>query len=185
MRHLLGPTTHVLRDAGLQQLKGIDEPMATLELAWQDAGGDGIRVVLADDATLVREGLARLLESEGIEVVAQVADGPSAIAAVERERPHVAVLDIRMPPGGATEGLRVAEELLARDTQTGIILLSTHLNAEYAKALVAVAAGRGVGYLAKERVVDIDEFAAAIRSVAAGGTAFDAEFDAALGRDQS
>jgi class 3 adenylate cyclase len=179
-RYLLGPAAHTLRDAGVRELKGISESVETLELAWEEPGGDAIRVVLADDAALVRDGLARLLESEGIDVVAQAGDGPGAIAAVEAERPHVAVLDIRMPPGGATEGLRVAEELLARGTAVGIILLSTHLDAEYAKRLVALAAGRGVGYLAKERVVDIDEFVAAIRSVAAGGTAFDPQLAAAL-----
>jgi class 3 adenylate cyclase/CheY-like chemotaxis protein len=184
MRHLLGPAPHALSDAGVREIKGMDEPVPALALDWQEAGGAAIRVVLADDATLVREGLARLLESEGIEVVAQVGDGPAAIAAIDTERPHVAVLDIRMPPRGATEGLQVAEELLARGTQTAIILLSTHLDVEYAKRLAAVAAGRGVGYLAKERVVDIDEFAAAIRSVAAGGTAFDPQFDAALTHDE-
>jgi CheY-like chemotaxis protein len=183
MRDLLGPAAHTLRDAGVRELKGMGEPLPALELAWEEAGGDAIRVVLADDATLVREGLARLLESEGIEVVAQVGDGPGAIAAVEAERPHVAVLDIRMPPGGATEGLQVAEQLLARGTEAAIILLSTHLDVEYAKRLVAAASGRGVGYLAKERVVDIDEFAAAIRTVAAGGTAFDPQFDSALAQD--
>src|SRR4051794_6710135 len=182
MRDLLGPAAHALRDAGVLELKGIGTPLPALELAWEQTGGEGLRVVLADDATLVREGLARLLESEGIEVVAQVADGPSALAAVQNERPHVAVLDIRMPPRGATEGLRVAEELLANGTQAGIILLSTHLNAEYARTLVAAAGGRGVGYLAKERVSDIDEFAGAIRAVAAGGTAFDASFDGLLGQ---
>lgn len=174
-RHLVGPGIHALRDAGVRRLKGLPEDLATVELAWDEAGGHAIRVVLADDATLVREGLARLLESEGIEVVAQVGDGPAAIAAVEAERPAVAVLDIRMPPSGVTEGLQVAEELLARDGGPAIILLSTHLDAAYARRLVAAARGRGVGYLAKERVVDIDEFAAAIRDVAAGGTAFDPE----------
>jgi CheY-like chemotaxis protein len=184
MRDLLGPAAHALRDAGELELKGIGAPVPALELAWEQSGGAGVRVVLADDATLVREGLARLLESEGIEVVAQVADGPSALAAVERERPHVAVLDVRMPPGGDTEGLRVAQELLANGTEAGIILLSTHLNAEYAKTLAAAAGGRGVGYLAKERVADIDEFATAVRTVAAGGTAFDASFHAVLGQHE-
>jgi DNA-binding NarL/FixJ family response regulator len=155
------------------------EPLAALELAWEEIGGDTTRVVLADDATLVREGLARLLESEGIEVVAQVSDGAAAIAAVESERPHVVVLDIRMPPGQG--GLDAAEEMLAAGVRVGIILLSTHLDADFAKRLMTAGSGRGVGYLAKERVVDIDEFAAAIRTVAAGGTAFDPEFASALG----
>ena len=184
MRHLVGPTTHVLEDAGVRTLKGLDQPLRALELAWADDGPDGIRVVLADDATLVREGLARLLESEGIEVVAQVGDGPAAVAAVRAERPHVAVLDIRMPPGGATEGLERAEELIAGPAPTGVILLSTHLNAEFATRLSKAAGGRGIGYLAKERVADIDEFAAAIRAVAAGGTAFDPAFDSALARTE-
>jgi class 3 adenylate cyclase/CheY-like chemotaxis protein len=173
MRHLLVPAAHALHDAGMRELKGIEAPLPVIELAWAQAGGEGLRVVLADDATIVREGLARLLESEGIEVVAQVSDGPAAIAAVERERPHVAVLDIRMPPSGAGEGMRVAEELFSRGTEAGVILLSTHLNPDFARRLVGAGDGRGVGYLAKERVVDIDEFVTAIRAVASGGTAFD------------
>ena len=181
MRHLLGPTAHALREADLLELKGIGEPVPALELAWDELGGTAIRVVLADDATLVREGLARLLESEGIEVVAQVADAASAVAAIDAERPHVAVLDIRMSEtGGGVEGLEAAEQLLDRGTGVGIILLSTHLDAEYAKRLIAAGSGRAVGYLAKERVVNIDEFAAAIRTVAAGGTAFDPQFASAI-----
>jgi len=184
-RNLLGPAAaHSFRDVGTLELKGLAEPMPTVELAWEEAGGETTRVVLADDATLVREGLARLLESEGIEVVAQVGDAAGALAAIKAERPHVVVLDIRMPPNHRIEGLEAAEQILAGGTEIGVLLLSTHLNVEYAQRLMAAGSGRGVGYLAKERVVDVEEFAAAIRRVAVGGTAFDPEFSAALPRDE-
>jgi class 3 adenylate cyclase/ActR/RegA family two-component response regulator len=180
LRGLLGPDRHALRDAGVLELKGIGEPVPALELAWHEAGGDATRVVLADDATLVREGLARLLESEGIEVVAQVGDAVAALEAVAAERPHVVVLDIRMPPTHTTEGLEAAETILAAGDGIGVLLLSTHLDATYAHRLTAASTGSGVGYLAKERVVDVEEFAEAIRRVAGGGTAFDPELASAL-----
>ena len=180
---MLGVTQHVFDDAGERALKGFAEPVPVLRLAWDQGGAGGAtRVVLADDASLLREGLARLLESEGIDVVGQAADGVEALAAVERERPDVVVLDIRMPPSFRTEGLDVAEDLLARDAGVGVLLLSTDLNPDYARRLLAAGEGRstGVGYLAKERVTDIDEFTAAIARVAAGGTAFDPAIAAAL-----
>lgn len=178
---LLGPAAgYVFRDMGALELHGLTEPLPVLELAWADTGGEATRVVLADDAALVRAGLARLLESEGIEVVAQVGNAPAALAAVRSEQPHVVVLDIRMPPEGATAGLDAAEELLAHGTRVGVILLSTHLDVTYAQRLMAAGSGRGVGYLAKERVTDIDEFSAAIRRVAEGGTAFDPSFEGTL-----
>ena len=180
-RVLLGPTAgYLFRDVGPLEFRGLAGPLPALELIWADTTAEATRVVLADDAALVREGLARLLESEGIEVVAQVGDAHAALAAVRREHPHVVVLDIRMPPGHATAGLDAAEELLARGTRVGVILLSTHLDVAYAERLMAAGSGRGVGYLAKERVADIDEFAAAIRSVAGGGTAFDPSFGKTL-----
>jgi CheY-like chemotaxis protein len=108
-------------------------------------------------------------------------DAGGALAAVRRERPDVVVLDIRMPPSFSTDGLDVAEELLAERPDLGVILLSTHLNPAYAERLLAAGHGRGVGYLAKERVSDIDEFAAAVHRVAAGGTAFDPQIADALG----
>jgi class 3 adenylate cyclase/CheY-like chemotaxis protein len=179
--HLLGPAPgHTFRDVGALDLKGLTEPVLAVELAWEEAGGATTRVVLADDASLVREGLARLLESEGIEVVAQVGDAPGALAAIKAERPHAVVLDIRMPPDHRLEGLEAAEAILADGTGIGVLLLSTHVELAYAKRLMTAGSGRGVGYLAKERVTDVEEFAAAIRRVAAGGTAFDPELADAL-----
>jgi class 3 adenylate cyclase/ActR/RegA family two-component response regulator len=182
LRFLLGATTHVFEERGERELKGLAEPVTVLALMWEAAGGGAPRVVLADDASLVREGLARLLESEGIVVVAQADDAPGALDAVRRERPDVVVLDIRMPPNLRTDGLEVAEELLAEGAGVGVLLLSTHLNPDYARRLLDASGGRGVGYLAKERVSDIDEFAAAVHRVAAGGTAFDPQLSAALER---
>ena len=173
VRFLLGTSDHVFVELGPHELKGLSAPLMLLALNWRETGAAAIRVVLADDASLVREGLARLLESEGIMVVGQAEDAPGALAAVRRERPDVVVLDIRMPPQHSTDGLEVAEELLAEGADVGVLLLSTHLNPEYARRLRAAADGHGIGYLAKERVSDIDEFAAAVHRIARGGTAFD------------
>jgi class 3 adenylate cyclase/CheY-like chemotaxis protein len=180
IRFLLGATSHVFHEVGELELKGLRAPVAVLELAWDEAGDSATRVVLADDATLVREGFARLLESEGIEVVGQAGDALDVLVAVKEARPDVVVMDIRMPPNNRTDGLEAAEQLLAEGAGVGVLLLSTHLDATYARRLLDAGSGKGVGYLAKERVVDIGEFAAAVRRVAAGGTAFDLQIANAL-----
>lgn len=137
-----------------------------------------MRVVLADDSVLLREGIARLLAAEGFEVVGQVGDAEALLAAVDRERPDVAVVDIRMPPTHTVEGLRAAHEIRRRHPATAVLVLSQHLESRYAVELLE--GGRGVGYLLKERVGDVHEFAAAVRRVAAGGSAIDAEVVARL-----
>ena len=134
-----------------------------------------MRLVLADDSVLLREGMARLLTEAGFEVSAQAADLPSLIAAVRQHRPHVAIVDIRMPPTHSDEGLRAAEAIrLEHGTSVGILVLSQYAEAAYALRLVADGAG-GVGYLLKDRVEDIDDFADAIRRVARGGSVIDPE----------
>jgi DNA-binding NarL/FixJ family response regulator len=133
-----------------------------------------VRVVIAEDAALFREGLVRLLQDRGHQVCAAVADGDALLAAAMRHRPDVAVVDIRMPPTHTDEGLRAALELRRRRPGTGVLVLSQYIETRYAARLLAGDAS-GVGYLLKDRVADVAEFADALARVAAGGTALDPE----------
>ncbi|GAA3171755.1 response regulator transcription factor [Nonomuraea roseoviolacea subsp. carminata] len=128
--------------------------------------------MVADDAVLIREGLVRLLEEFGCEVVATVGDGEALVAAVEEHRPDVSVVDVRMPPSFTDEGLRAAVEARKRVPGTPVLILSQYVEVSYADDLLADARG-AVGYLLKDRVVDVDEFLEGLRRVAAGGTVFD------------
>jgi DNA-binding NarL/FixJ family response regulator len=131
-----------------------------------------MRVVLAEDLALLRDGLTRLLRASGFEVVAAVADGPSLRRALAELRPDLAVVDVRLPPSFTDEGLRAA--LAARTDQPGlpVLVLSQYVEALYARELLADGAG-AVGYLLKDRVADIETFIAAVRTVAGGGTVMD------------
>jgi DNA-binding NarL/FixJ family response regulator len=131
-----------------------------------------VRVVLADDAALLREGLARVLDGAGIEVVAQAGNADELLAAVEEQRPDMAVVDIRMPPTRSDEGLVAAERIGESHPEVGVLLLSQYVEAAYAMRLLEGGRGR-VGYLLKERVLDVDDFVAALRRVAAGETVVD------------
>jgi DNA-binding NarL/FixJ family response regulator len=133
-----------------------------------------VRVVIAEDLALLREGLIRLLEDRGFEVVAAVEDGPSLVAAVEAERPDVAVVDVRLPPSFRDEGLRAALEARRRVPGVPILVLSQYVEQTYATELLGDGSG-GIGYLLKDRVADVGEFVEAVRRVAAGGTAMDPE----------
>ncbi|WP_328594118.1 response regulator transcription factor [Actinomadura macrotermitis] len=138
-----------------------------------------MRIVIAEDAVLIRDGLARLLAGRGHEVVAGVGDADALRAAVAEHRPDAAVVDVRMPPTHTDEGLRAAMALRRDHPGTGVLLFSQYIETRYATELLAGGAG-GVGYLLKERVADIDEFVDALRRVAAGGTALDPEVVAHL-----
>ncbi len=138
-----------------------------------------MRVVLAEDAVLLREGLLRLLEEAGCEVVAAVADGDALVAAVEAHRPDLAVVDVRMPPTHTDEGLRAAVEARRRVPGTAVLVLSQYVERSYADDLLADGQG-GVGYLLKDRVIDVEEFVEAMRRVASGGTALDPQVVAQL-----
>jgi DNA-binding NarL/FixJ family response regulator len=129
-----------------------------------------VRIVIGEDSALFREGLARLLEDAGHEVVARAADAPSLVAAVNAHRPDLAVIDIRMPPDHTDDGARAARQVRASFPELGIILLSQHVEVRHSVELVA--SGR-FGYLLKDRVLDVDEFLEALRRVAAGGSALD------------
>ena len=138
-----------------------------------------LRVVIADDSTLIREGIARLIEESGGTVVAKVGDGDAFVEAVVDQRPDVSVVDVRMPPTQRDEGLRAAIEARRRVPGTPILVLSQYVERQYATELLA-GGGGGVGYLLKDRVGDVPEFMDALRRVARGGTALDPEVIAQL-----
>lgn len=139
-----------------------------------------MRVVLADDSLLVREGVARLLAGAGFEIVASVGDAEELLAAVTHLRPDVAVVDVRMPPTFTDEGLRAAEAIRTHYSDVGVLVLSQHATLPQALRLVGRGTTRGIGYLLKDRVADIDDFAAAVRRVGVGGSAVDPEVVAQL-----
>jgi DNA-binding NarL/FixJ family response regulator len=133
---------------------------------------DAVRVVIAEDAAMMREGLTRLLTDRGHVVCAAVADGPTLLAAVALHRPDVTVVDIRMPPTHTDEGLRAALELRDRYPGTAVLVFSQYIDTRYASQLLAGGAA-GIGYLLKDRVADVAAFTDALARVAAGGTALD------------
>jgi DNA-binding NarL/FixJ family response regulator len=133
-----------------------------------------MRVVIAEDAALFREGLARLLADCGHQVCAAVAGPDELLAAVAQHHPDVAVVDVRMPPTYTDEGLRAAVQLRRDHPGTGVVVLSQYVETTYTARLLEGSAS-GVGYLLKDRVADVDEFAETLDRVAAGGTALDPE----------
>ncbi|MEI5101994.1 response regulator transcription factor [Streptomyces sp. PmtG] len=133
-----------------------------------------MRLVLAEDSTLLREGLVRLLTEEGHEVLAAVGDGAALVEAVEEHAPDVIVADIRMPPTHTDEGIRAALEIRARHPEVGVLVLSQHVEKRYAAQLLATDSAR-VGYLLKDRVAQVEEFLESLERVHAGGAAIDPE----------
>jgi DNA-binding NarL/FixJ family response regulator len=133
-----------------------------------------MRVVIAEDLALLRDGLERLLRDSGFEVVAAVADGDALLAAVAEQRPDVAIVDVRLPPAFRDEGVRAALELRRRRPGFPVLILSQYVEQTYASELLADGTG-GVGYLLKDRVSDVRDFVEAVRRVAGGGMALDPE----------
>ena len=131
-----------------------------------------MRVVIAEDLALLRDGLERLLRDNGFEVVAAVRDGTELVSAVLLERPDIAIVDIRLPPTFRDEGIRAALELRQRVPETAVLVVSQYIEQAYAAELLADGRG-GIGYLLKDRIMDVDEFVDAVRRVATGGTALD------------
>jgi len=130
-----------------------------------------IRIALADDDVLLREGLARLLEGAGFEVVGQAGDAPALLEGVRTHAPDLAIVDVRMPPAHETEGLEAARTIRAELPDTGILVLSAH--AEVDEAMELLAGGRRVGYLLKSRVTDVGEFVETVERIARGGSVVD------------
>jgi DNA-binding NarL/FixJ family response regulator len=133
-----------------------------------------MRVIVADDSVLLREGVVRLLEENGFDVVGQAGDAEDLIRKVKAHKPDVAVVDIRMPPTNTDDGLRAALEIRAELPDTGVLVLSQYVEEGYALDLVSESAG-GVGYLLKDRVADVERFVDSVRRVADGGSALDPE----------
>jgi DNA-binding NarL/FixJ family response regulator/class 3 adenylate cyclase len=182
LRHLDGTPS---RDLGEHRLEGLARPERIHQLLADDLPRDfpplrntismlgaGITVVLADDTVLLREGIARLLADAGFDVVAQSGTPDDLLRHVAMHAPTVAVVDIRMPPTHTDEGLRAAAEIRERHPGTGVLVLSQYVEAAYALDLFSKTT-EGLGYLLKDRVSDIDEFASAVRRVAEGGSALD------------
>jgi DNA-binding NarL/FixJ family response regulator len=131
-----------------------------------------VRVAIAEDSVLLREGISRLLDDAGIEVVAQSADADDLLLKVRSYSPDVAIVDIRLPPTHSDEGLRAALEIRSKHPQVAVLVLSQYVELGLALTLLADSA-EGVGYLLKDRISDVDEFVAALRRVADGGSALD------------
>jgi len=129
------------------------------------------RIVLADDDTLLREGIASLLQRSGFDVIGQAGDASELLALVGERHPDLAIIDVRMPPGFTTEGLDAAKEIQERLPETGVLVLSAH--AEVEQAMDLLADGRGVGYLLKSRVTDMAEFVETVGRIADGGSVVD------------
>jgi DNA-binding NarL/FixJ family response regulator len=174
-----------VRDLGVHQLRGVDEPERIYQLKGRefpplradvaDHGlGTRIRVVLADDSVLLREGVARLLAEAGFDVVGQSGTADDLLLKVRSYQPDIAIVDIRMPPTHTDEGLRAAQEIRLRHAGVGVLVLSQYVESSYALELLQGSA-EGVGYLLKDRVSDVTEFAAAVKRVAEGGSALDPE----------
>ena len=138
-----------------------------------------MRVVIAEDLALLRDGLTRLLRDNGFDVVAAVADGDALVTTVLLERPHVAIVDIRLPPTFRDEGVRAALTLRDRAPETAVLIVSQYVEHAYASELLADGRG-GLGYLLKDRIMDVDDFVAAVQRVGDGGTALDPEVVAQL-----
>jgi DNA-binding NarL/FixJ family response regulator/class 3 adenylate cyclase len=175
---------HPLEDLGVHELRGLPEPERIYQLTvpglperfpplnFSRKGFRGMRVVLAEDSVLLREGVARLLEDSGFDIVAQGGTAEDLLRHVSMHKPDVAIVDIRMPPTQTDEGLRAAKEIRQRFPETGVLVLSQYVEPAYAMELLGENA-EGVGYLLKDRVADVEEFAGAVRRVGEGGSALD------------
>ena len=190
---LLSETAHAalrepvdLRDLGPHHLRGLENPEQIYQLdsaaafpplradAAEHGLGARLRAVVADDSVLLREGVARLLQDAGFHVVGQAGDGEELLLKVRSYTPDVAIVDIRMPPTHTDEGLQAAKEIREHHPDVGVLVLSQYVESGYALELLQEDAN-GVGYLLKDRVSDVGEFAAAVKRVAEGGSALDPE----------
>lgn len=182
--HLAGPVDGVeYENRGATRVKGMRDavPVVRIRTGEDPAGrlvatgtSGGMRVAVADDSVLLREGVARLLKESGFTVTAQAADADELLAAVADDPPDVCVVDIRMPPTFSDEGLRAAHRIRDRHPDVAVLLLSQYVETEFAVELVSAGAAR-LGYLLKDRVANVQEFTDAVRRVGAGGSVIDPE----------
>lgn len=192
VRHLTGPVEDVtFEDRGGITMKNVPEPVRVVRVVplGEDprevikpvagTGAGPLRVLIADDSLLFREGVARVLLDNGFAITDQVNDGDALLASIERETPDVVVTDIRMPPTHTSEGLVAAQKIRSEHPDVGVLVLSQYVETRHAIRLLQETPER-VGYLLKDRVADIDDFADAIRRVARGGSAIDPEVVAEL-----
>jgi DNA-binding NarL/FixJ family response regulator len=174
-----------VRDLGVHRLRSLDQPERIYQLGEAEFPalradvaehglGARIRVVLAEDSVLLREGVASLLEGAGFQIVGQAGTAEELLLKVRSYKPDVAIVDIRMPPTHTDEGLRAAQEIREHHPGVGVLVLSQYVESGYALELLQGSA-EGVGYLLKDRVSDVKEFAAAVKRVAEGGSALDPE----------
>ena len=163
-----------LVEVGDVELKGLAQPLRAWNVQWSAEPLPRIRVLLADDAVLVREGIAQVLENSGLDVVAQADDAEELLRLTSELRPDVAIVDVRMPPTHTTEGIEAAERIRTKHPDTAVLVLSQDIQPRHARRLRAASA-TSIGYMLKERVTDVHEFVEATRRVAAGGTAFEAD----------
>jgi class 3 adenylate cyclase/ActR/RegA family two-component response regulator len=186
------PEEMQVRELGEYRLRGLPEPERIYQLdtpgletefpplrfaddvSLSPECATNLKVVLADDSVLLREGIAALLETQGFEVVGQSDDADDLLVKVEEMRPDVVIADIRMPPGHADDGVRAAQEIRSRHPGTGVLLLSQYAEAAYARDLLE-GGEEGVGYLLKDRVADVEGFTDAVRRIAAGELVLDPE----------
>jgi serine/threonine-protein kinase len=165
--HTIRPKATLTRDGAL-------EPLDVFEVEAEPLEPRALRVVLADDAPVIREGIATLLRDAGIEIAATVPDAEALLDAVDRHHPDIAITDIRMPPGHGLEGLEAALTIRATHPEVAVLVLSQHIETGSAVELLTRGA-RGVGYLLKERIGDVNELTDALHTVASGGTVVDPE----------
>ncbi len=179
------PQGVTVRDLGEHHLRDLDRPERLHQLVIDGLNqefaepntigrhaGESLRVVLADDSVLLREGVARILEEADFEVVGQVDNADDLLRRIGFSKPDVAIVDIRMPPTHTDEGLQAAAKIRERFPGVGVLVLSSYVEPAYAIELLSESA-EGIGYLLKDRVADVDEFADAVRRVAQGGSALD------------
>jgi DNA-binding NarL/FixJ family response regulator/class 3 adenylate cyclase len=174
VRMLVGTRSDVaFESCGDVKVKGFDAPVGVAHVLWEPLPDETpTRVVVADDAALVRSGIVRLLADEGFELLGEAADAETLIELVDSDPPDLVITDIRMPPAHRNEGLRAAAEIRSRHPEVAVLVLSQHVEVRAAANLLDDRAA-GVGYLLKERVGDVEEFLAACRTVAEGGRVVD------------
>ena len=181
VRMLLGwGGLHEIEPLAPVQLKGIPQPVSVCQANWDAEGDSSLRVALAEDNVLLREGIVRVLEGEDMDVVLQVDNADDLMAGLKAARPHVALMDVRMPPTHTTEGLVAATTIRSEYPEIGVLVLSAEIQPRAARRLLDEGTD-GIGYLLKERVGDIAELTTAIRTVASGGSAIDPAVVAKLG----